>query len=254
MSKDGFVYLVGNKLDLDKERQVANKDIAQYASDKCIAYTEVCCLPHKKKGIDVVQRMFKYRLTNILKANKALLPANIPSVPAAPKQQETKPLPAPESKPLLLLQQEETSLGKTKSLNEAIAGTVIVGPGTADKEKLAAVAERPPVDPSIDVRQPAEMSPELPPRENSELEMAGLTELQQELGGSREDAPAALEESKEEVEVEEEEKPEPATDEPLAEPAEEPQTDMPRQFAEKSAPEEPCSTSTAKYSHISPTG
>eukprot|EP01022_Parablepharisma_sp_SALTPOND_P030071 TRINITY_DN752_c0_g1_i1.p1 TRINITY_DN752_c0_g1~~TRINITY_DN752_c0_g1_i1.p1 ORF type:complete len:897 (-),score=102.49 TRINITY_DN752_c0_g1_i1:34530-37220(-) len=124
MPKDAFVYLVGNKADLEDKRQVDQKEVAQFASEKCVAYTEVCCLVGKKKGIDVVQRMFKYRLTNIIKASKVV-------------EQQKKSL--------------ENSFAKDSD---------------SMKENVAPVPE-------------ADSAPELPPRENSELENDSFAEIPQ---------------------------------------------------------------------------
>jgi len=72
MSRDGFIYLIGNKNDLEDKREVSSEEFIQFASEKCLMYAETCCLSGKKKGIDVVQRMFKNRLINILKSSKKI--------------------------------------------------------------------------------------------------------------------------------------------------------------------------------------
>ena len=42
--KDGFMYLIGNKCDLDDKRKVNQEDFMQFASEKCMMYAEVWCL------------------------------------------------------------------------------------------------------------------------------------------------------------------------------------------------------------------
>eukprot|EP00826_Nyctotherus_ovalis_P042576 TRINITY_DN4394_c0_g3_i1.p1 TRINITY_DN4394_c0_g3~~TRINITY_DN4394_c0_g3_i1.p1 ORF type:complete len:334 (-),score=98.04 TRINITY_DN4394_c0_g3_i1:53-1054(-) len=91
MAKDGFIYLIGNKSDLEDERQVTSEDFVQFASEKCLMYAEVCCLSGRKRGIDVVQRMLKNRLVNILKSSKkAESQRRLEELPAAAVKGEAK--------------------------------------------------------------------------------------------------------------------------------------------------------------------
>jgi len=107
MSKDSFVYLVGNKADLSEKIQVQNKDITQFANEKCIPYTEICCLSSKKKGIDIVQRMLKYRLTSIVKSERqnSISSLNMPKIEGKPAQIEVT-----QNKPLIKFSQTEQDL------------------------------------------------------------------------------------------------------------------------------------------------
>ena len=81
MLKDGsFVYLIGNKLDLDslisssthsitnfdgtKQRQIEFEEGQEFAQARGLLFNEVSC--SKRKNIDLVMKMIKIRVTKML--------------------------------------------------------------------------------------------------------------------------------------------------------------------------------------------